>query len=100
MKIPTRVKIGKNWVKVDTLKYLLVPDAMGAHCSALKYIQIATHSVIRKTVYRKEEIANTFWHELTHAILHDMKHKLETDEKFVTAFADRLTQAVNSARFD
>ena len=100
MKIPTRVKIGKNWIKVDTFKYLLVPDAMGAHCGALKYIQIATHSPRRRVRYRKEDIANTFWHELTHAILHDMKHKLETDEKFVTAFADRLTQAVNSARFD
>ena len=100
MKIPTRVKIGKTWIKIDTLKHLLVPDAMGAHCSSLKYIQIATHSTRRGIRYRKEEIANTFWHELTHAILHDMKHKLETDEKFVTAFADRLTQAVNSARFD
>ena len=100
MKIPTRVKIGKNWIKVDTLKYLLLHNAMGAHCSALKYIQVATHSPILKVRYRQEEIANTFWHELTHAILHDMKHKLETDEKFVTAFADRLTQAVNSARFD
>ena len=100
MKIPTRVKIGKTWIKIDTIKYLLVYDAMGAHCNALNYIQISTHSTRRKTSYRKEEIANTFWHELTHAILHDMKHKLETDEKFVTAFADRLTQAVNSARFD
>ena len=41
--------------------------------------------------------ANTFWHELTHAILHDMDSELNYDEKFVSAFSDRLSQAVETA---
>lgn len=41
----------------------------------------------------------TFWHELTHAILHDMRHPLHTNERFVTEFSDRLHRAVQTARF-
>jgi hypothetical protein len=50
-------------------------------------------------LYDKEERSETFWHELTHAILHDMKSKLDYDEKFVTAFSQRLDQAINTAKF-
>lgn len=41
----------------------------------------------------------TFWHELTHAILFDMHHPLESSEVFVDAFARRLDKAIKSARF-
>lgn len=43
-------------------------------------------------------MAGTFWHEVTHGILHDMKHPLRDDEKFVSAFSKRLLQVVYSAR--
>jgi hypothetical protein len=36
---------------------------------------------------------------LTHAILHDMDSRLVNDEKFVTRFAYRLNNAINSAKF-
>lgn len=46
-----------------------------------------------------QDIAETFWHETTHAILRDMDHPLWNDEKFVTAFSKRLTQVIYTARF-
>ena len=47
----------------------------------------------------KDERSDTFWHELTHAILHDMDSRLVNDESFVTRFAYRLNNAINSAKF-
>ena len=41
--------------------------------------------------------AETFWHEVTHAILKDMGHKLEGNEEFVDGFAKRLNDVVHSA---
>lgn len=65
-----------------------------------KLIEVATHSNVRGVRFKKEDVYDTFWHELTHAILKDMGSKLEADEKFVTAFSERLTNAILSARFD
>ena len=47
---------------------------------------------------KRSKMQETFWHELTHAILHDMGHDLCDNERFVTAFANRLSDAVNSAK--
>ncbi len=44
-------------------------------------------------------MAHTFWHELTHAILHDMKHPLAPNEEFVEKFSKRLNDAIHSAKF-
>jgi hypothetical protein len=45
-------------------------------------------------------MTDTFWHELVHAILNDMgEDLLNNNEKFVTGFANRLTKAIQSARF-
>jgi len=44
-------------------------------------------------------VYDTFWHELTHAILKDMGSKLEANEDFVCAFSSRLNKAILSARF-
>jgi len=45
-------------------------------------------------------MTDTFWHELVHAILNDMgRNTLNADEQFVTGFANRLTKAIQSARF-
>jgi hypothetical protein len=39
----------------------------------------------------------TFWHELTHAVLYEMDHPLYRSEVFVTRFAQLLNKAINSA---
>lgn len=45
-----------------------------------------------------KEISDTFWHEVTHAILQDMGHPQYRDEKFVTDFAKRLNEVVLTAK--
>jgi len=42
---------------------------------------------------------DTFWHELTHAILYEMGHPLRKDEDFVTKFSGLLNTAILSAEF-
>ena len=44
-------------------------------------------------------MADTFWHEITHAILKDMNSKLHANESFVTKFANRLTTVISTAKF-
>lgn len=100
MKIPKRIRVGKKWYDISTIKYMDKQGIMGSTNYRNKCIEIATHSNIRNVRFKKEEIYDTFWHELTHAILKDMNSKLEADEKFVTAFSERLNKAVLSARFD
>jgi hypothetical protein len=45
-------------------------------------------------------LEETFWHELTHAILHSMgEHELNNRERFVEEFSLRLARAIRTARF-
>ena len=100
MKIPKSIKIGKKKYSVHQVKHMDKKGIMGAISYPGKKIFIATHSNIRGVRFKREEIADTFWHELTHAILKDMGSNLERNEKFVSAFSERLTKAIISARFD
>ena len=93
---PTKITVGKTTYSV---RRGAPSGCLGNVDYDKKVISVAMRDGLGNEL-EPEEVRDTFWHEMTHAILHDMKHKLETDEKFVTAFADRLTQAVNSARFD
>ena len=46
------------------------------------------------------EMHETFWHEITHAILHEMDEtRLAFDERFVKQFGMLLSKAIDSARF-
>jgi len=97
MKIPKRIRVGSieyATIMVDKAKR---QDTLGT----IDY----THGIIwlaKKDAYGnkldKTELADSFWHEMTHAVLHDMKHELCSDEKFVNAFANRLSSAINSAQ--
>jgi len=97
MQIPKRIRVGSieyATIMVDKAKR---QDTLGT----IDY----THGIIwlaKKDAYGnkldKEELADSFWHEMTHAVLHDMKHDLCSDEKFVGAFANRLSLAVDSAK--
>lgn len=49
---------------------------------------------------RLSALEETFWHELTHAILHSMgEHELNNRENFVEEFGRRLARAIRTARF-
>ncbi len=101
MMIPKSLKVGKRKVTV------LQPDGLrvgkdvcrGGYNMEDGILMVAKGNQDRNVKYSASERSNTFWHELTHAILHDMGHKLNYDEKFVNAFADRLDQAIKTARF-
>lgn len=100
MKIPKQIKIGKNKYTVHQVKHMNKKGIMGAVNYDAKVIFLATHSNLRNVRFKSEELYDTFWHELTHAILRDMGSNLEANEKFVAGFSERLTNAILSARFD
>lgn len=85
MQIPTSVKIGKKKWHVSHEK---LPHGVRGAC----YPQVSL-------IVRNSDDPCVFWHELTHAILHDMGADWR-NEKFVVDFSKRLTQAIQTAEFD
>ncbi len=100
MPIPKEVTVGKTKIKINQPTSLMVGEqgCRGCYDRADNEIDIARKD-IQGNYFSREERRETFWHEITHAILHDMKSKLSYDEKFVTAFSQRLDQIVKTARF-
>lgn len=101
MRIPKQVTVGKTKITVKKEHSLTVGRAAcrGCYDYSRQVIAISSYTPSGTHKYSASDKANTFWHELTHAILYDMKNDLSYDEKFVTAFSDRLDQAIKTARF-
>jgi len=101
MKIPKEVTIGRTPHLVCTKKHLVVGKTLcrGSFNEETHTITIAQGNTERGYVYSADERSNTFWHELTHAILYDMGCTLTHNEKFVNEFSNRLHQAITTARF-
>ena len=99
MKIPRRITVGKKKYDVLVCDRGPIKGAMGGVSYDDKLITVGTRSWYSNKRFKQEIITDTFWHEVTHAILQDMKHKLEADEKFVAAFANRLTKVITKAEF-
>lgn len=100
--IPLAFKLGgKRYkvVEVDTLKTARGRSLMGKFEVEKKLVTVAMHNAATGRKYDKGEIGNSFLHELTHAILFDMGHKLATDEGFVTNFADRLQEVLETFKY-
>ena len=94
MMIPYDFQLGDQHWSVHR-GYSVVGGKLGKVFYDLQAIQIATH---RKRKPRTDEAkAETFWHEVTHAILHSMGCSLTNDELFVTEFSKRLNQVVHTA---
>lgn len=87
--IPKSVVIGRT--RYDIVVQALPRKGFGCIYYAQRVIQIAPR--------RESGMELTFWHELTHAILHDMGHGLANNERFVEQFSRRLHKAIKSARF-
>lgn len=96
MQLPKKVKVGTKWY---TFHY--VPAARGPWLGRITYninsVSITTHA--KKQPRPAADIRETFWHELTHAILHSMDNPLHLNERFVTDFSHLLSKAIDSARF-
>jgi hypothetical protein len=100
MIIPKKVKVGRTNYQIHKVTKMNKVGAMGEIDYDTKEITIASRSSRNPhRKFSKKEISDTFWHEITHAILQDMDSKLHTNESFVTKFANRLTTVINTAKF-
>lgn len=97
MQIPKKIKVGKTTYAIIKVKTARTKNTLAAIDYQNGIIWMATHDK-QGNKLGKEEMADTFWHEITHAVLHDMNNDLCYDEKFVNAFANRLSLAVDSAQ--
>ena len=99
LQLPKKIKVGDRWYSVEIVETMERKAQMGCVYYGTGDIKIATKSNITDKPYPKEDVDNTFWHELTHAILYDMGHSLYKNENFVTRFANRLAKAIKTAKF-
>lgn len=97
MQIPKEITVGKRTYKISRPQTIQDPASMGRVNYDDKTIELALYDT-KGNLFAQDEVDDTFWHELTHAILFDMGHDLCSNERFVAAFANRLCDAVNSAK--
>ncbi len=98
--IPRKMRIGNRQYSVEIVEAMLEKKRMGHVHYPTQTIKLGLRSNVTHKKFAPEQVQETFWHEVTHAILHAMeRHTLNRDEKFVTEFAHRLTKAINSASF-
>lgn len=87
MKIPSGFKLGRK-------KYSVVlVDTLPARIKGRVY---PTQGLVQLAMQYSNVAPETFWHEVTHAILHDMDGDWR-NEKFVTEFSRRLSQVIKTA---
>lgn len=63
-----------------------------------KRILVSTHREFGGRIKPRDRY-DTFWHEVTHGVLHTMRHPLRDDETFVDEFGKTLSRAIQSATF-
>ena len=98
--IPRKVRVGSKQYSIEIVEAMLEKRVMGRISYTAQTIKLGRRSNVTQRVFPPEQVQESFWHEVTHAILHDMgRDTLNRDERFVTEFAHRLTKAINSARF-
>ena len=88
MQIPSSFKLGRRQYSVTTV---------GDLPKRVKGRVYPTQGMIQLSGAYSGVAAETFWHEVTHAILHDMGDTRWKDEKFVTEFSRRVHQVVKTA---
>ena len=91
MKIPKKFKLGRKTFNVRRAP--LSRGVLGQVWPLDGLVAMAQHKRSPK------DEAETFWHEVTHAILFSMNDPRWRNEKFVTAFSKRLNQVVHTAEF-
>ncbi len=99
LNLPKKIRVGNRWYSVDVVESMRNKSEMGRVHYERRTIELAkrTHHGVP---FRLSALEDTFWHELTHAILHSMgEHELNNRESFVEEFANRLSAAIRTARF-
>lgn len=99
LSLPKKIKVGTKWYSVEVVEAMRDKSLMGRVNYDSRTIELGrrTHHDIP---FKLSALHETFWHEVVHAILHDMKeHELNEREQFVEEFSLRLARAINTARF-
>ena len=97
--LPKKIKVGDNWYSVDIAETMKERLFMGEVHYGKRTITLARKSY-HGIPLKLSALHETFWHELTHAILESMgRTDLDNDETFVEEFSNRLAKAIQSARF-
>ena len=101
LELPRKIRVGKKMYTIDILETMLQSGDMARVYYERNRIEVGKKSSVTGRRYSRKEMNDSFWHELVHAILYDMdEHQLNRNEKFVTEFAHRLSEAIDSARFE
>ena len=99
LSLPRKIRVGTKWYSVDVVESMRKKSEMGRVSYDTQTIELARKSG-HGVPLKLSALEDTFWHELTHAILHDMgEHQLNNRENFVEEFARRLSSAIRTARF-
>ena len=96
--LPRKVRIGDKQYSVEIVESMRHKAQTGRVHYEDKKIEVATHSNTSGRRFDPDEVNATFWHELVHAILHDMGNPLYHNEAFVARFSRRLSQAIRTAK--
>ena len=97
---PRRMRVGQKMYSVEVVEALIEKNCVGRTHYAERSIKIATKHPSSGRYLADAEVRDTFWHELTHAILESMdRTDLNNDEHFVEEFSSKLSKAIQSARF-
>jgi hypothetical protein len=100
VKLPITIRVGKHKYSVEVVEAMLRKrDAARIHYGTRR-IEIGRMSNTTGKAFSDTQVLDSFWHEVTHAILEEMgRHTLNADERFVTEFANRLTKVIQTAEF-
>jgi hypothetical protein len=100
VKLPITIRVGKHKYSVEVVEAMLRKREMGRVHYPTRKIEIGRMSNTTGKRYSDTQVLDSFWHEVTHAILEEMgRHTLNADERFVTEFANRLTKVIQTAEF-
>ena len=98
--IPRRIRVGARQYSIDIVETMLRKRDMARIYYDHSRIELGQFSNVTGKQFDADRVQENFWHEITHAILHDMgEDKLNANEKFVVEFSKRLSKAIKSARF-
>lgn len=97
-RIPKSFTVGGQDIEVKHVE-ICEDSGLGNIILGQGEIQIADN-VSRNIPQSETSKLNTFYHELTHAILRTMgEYELNSNEKFVCSFSGFLTEAVRSFKY-
>jgi hypothetical protein len=83
--LPASIKIGRKTYEVELV------NALSRDCNGCIYFEEKVIKILRTGKRKMHEV---FWHEVLHAILHDMRRHDLNNEAFVKAFCKRLYQVL------